>query len=181
MTGILLMDALINSLNNLFADELLKSKSGELKKIKVFAQYLPEPRTLTVKPKGEEPIEYQDYGPADLEDNFPCIIVKLGECRDAEENKLDQAVMDINFLIGVYDKTPDNQGYIDVLNIIDKIRLHFWHERYLDKKFRLEPDMRFYLFDDQPAPVFFGVIETRWDVPRPLEFCNFDDVFNFVK
>ncbi len=174
MTGLMLIDELVSELNKLFEHDLLNSKSGELRRIKVFAQYLPQPKGLVVKPKGEAAIEYQDFAPADFEDNFPCVIVKLGEIQDSNEGVLNQAQADINLLIGAYDKTPDNQGWRDVLNIIDKVRIYLQNVRYLANKFRLEPEMHAYLFDDQPLPVFFGVIETCWDLPRPLERRNFE-------
>lgn len=173
MTNLILLDALVKRFQELFADYSLPSKSGENKQVKIFAQYLPQPKGVTVKPKGEAQIEFQEYGPADYEDNFPCVIVKFDECNDGEENRISMATSDIHFLVGVYDKNPNCQGYRDVLNILDKIRICLWEERCIEKKFRVEPPIKHYLFDDQPFPIFFGVLETRWEVPRPAMNKNF--------
>ena len=176
MTVIDLIDELVRALDKLFEAEYLKAKSGEYKRVKVFAQYLPQAKSAVIKPKGEAKSEYQaDFAPADYEDNFPCVIVKLGELTDGDEGKLDQAIADINLLVGIYDKSADNQGWRDVMNIIEKVRLYLWQQRYLAARFRLEPELHCYLFDDQPLPLYFGVIETRWDVPRPQEPQNFNN------
>ena len=178
MTVIDLIDELVSMLDKLFEAEYLKARSGEFKRVKVFAQYLPQAKSAVIKPKGEAKNEYQaEFGPADYEDNFPCVIVKLGELTDGEEGKLDQAIADINLLVGIYDKSADNQGWRDVMNIIDKLRLCLWQQRYLAAKFRLEPELHCYLFDDQPLPLYFGALETRWDVPRPVELNNYASRF----
>lgn len=171
MIAVNLLDALVKRIEELFEEApLLSAKDGTRKKVNVFAQFLPQPRGLTVKPKGEAPIGPQGYGPADIENNFPCVIVKLDEAQDKEEGNLDQARAVVRILAGAYDDSPDCQGFRDVLEIVERVRqdLLTMPARVLDRRYRLEMPMKWYLFEDQPWPVFFGVLDTIWEIPRPM-------------
>ena len=170
MTTINLIDALVARLTELFKNYELQSKSGLLQTVRVFAQYLPQPKPVTVDTDDEdtEQITPQGYSPEDIESNFPCVIVKFDEATDREEGALDATRINARILIGVYDESPDCQGYRDVLNIIEVVRQELLENRVLDKRYRLEMPMKSYLFDDQPYPIFFGQIETVWETGRPL-------------
>lgn len=178
MTELFLVDALVKKLKDLFKDYELKSKSGLLQAVKVFPQYLPQPEPVTVNTIEEDEtenkkIEPQGYSAADFESNFPCVIVKFDETTVREEGALNALRTNILFLVGIYDKSPDNQGYRDVLNIIDTIEQEILENRILEKKYRLEMPLKSYLFDEQPWPVFFGQIETTWETGRPMMPRNF--------
>lgn len=173
MIALMLLDALVARLQMLFKDYSLLGKSGQVQTVKVFPQFLPQPKGVTLKPRGGNGNDddgedgEQEYGPADFESNFPCIIVKLDEGRDKEENAPDATRIDIRILVGVYDASPDCQGYRDVLNILERIRQDLLTSRYLERKYRLEMPCKWYLFEDQPWPIFFGQIETVWETGRP--------------
>ena len=168
MTALNLLDAIVARLHSIFSDYALPTKSGSEKKIKVFAQFLPRPKGPTVKPRGadEEPQDDQ-YGPDDFEENFPCVIVKFDEGVDKEENAPDATRISVRILIGAYDPSPDEQGYRDVMNIMEKVRLELLSDRLLNRRYRLEMPFKWYLFEDQPWPIFFGQIETAWETGRP--------------
>jgi hypothetical protein len=169
MIALNLQDALVSRLQEIFSDYALPVKSGAVKNVKVFSQYLPRPKGPTVKPGGEREEESETiYGPSDYEENFPCIIVKFDEATDKEENTPDATLISVRILIGVYDPTPDEQGYRDVMNIMETIRQELLSARYLERKYKLEMPFKWYLFEDQPWPVFFGQIETVWETGRPL-------------
>ena len=185
MTELNLLDALVARLTELFKGYELTAKSGLLQNVKVFAQYLPQPQAVTVNTESDEEldegtdtdtaIEPQGYSPADIESNFPCVIVKLDEATDREEGSLDATRVSVRFLIGTYDEAPDCQGYRDVLNIIEKVRqdLLTMPDRTLDKRYRLEMPMKSYLFDEQAWPIYFGQIETVWETGRPVLLPEF--------
>ena len=171
MTGLNLLDALVAYFQELFRDYELKAKSGLMQNVKVFAQYLPQPKAVTIKPKDDsENIEPQGYTATDIESNFPCIIVKVDEETDREEGTLTQTRINVRILVGTYDESSDCQGYRDVLNIIEAIRqdLLTLPARVLDKRYRLEMPLKSYLFDDQAWPIYFGQIEAVWETGRPL-------------
>ena len=171
MIALNLQDALVARLQDIFSDYALPTKSGAKKIVKVFPQYLPQPKGPKVKPRGEDAQEEDAediYGPEDFEENFPCIIVKFDEGTDKEENAPDATRISVRILIGAYDSSPDEQGYRDVMNIMETIRQEFLSARYLERRYRLEMPFKWYLFEDQPWPVFFGQIETVWETGRPI-------------
>jgi hypothetical protein len=61
-----------------------------------------------------------------------------------------------------------HKGYRDVMNILETIRQDLLTTRFLERKYKLEMPFKWYLFEDQPWPVFFGQIETVWETGRPL-------------
>ncbi|MDR1978560.1 MAG: hypothetical protein LBQ42_07485 [Synergistaceae bacterium] len=170
MIALNLQDALAARLREIFSDYALPAKSGAVKNIKVFCQYLPQPKGPTIKPRGEPEDEEPEgaYGPEDFEENFPCAVVKFDEATDKEENTSDATRIHIRVLVGVYDENPDCQGYRDVMNILETIRQELLTTRYLERKYKLEMPFKWYLFEEQPWPVFFGQIETVWETGRPL-------------
>ena len=81
MTQINLIDALVAYLTELFKDYELPAKSGLLQTVKVFAQYLPQPKEVEVAVNDDddsesEAITPEGYSPEDIESLFPCVIVK---------------------------------------------------------------------------------------------------------
>ncbi|MDR2523676.1 MAG: hypothetical protein LBC93_08275 [Synergistaceae bacterium] len=170
MLALNLQDALAARLRELFIDYALPAKNGTEQIVKVFSQYLPQPRGPIVKPRGGDDGEEQEdgYGPEDFEANFPCAVVKFDEGTGKEENAPDAARIAVRILVGVYDDNPDCQGYRDVMNILERIRLELLSVRYLERKYRLEMPFKWYLFEEQPWPVFFGQIETVWETGRPV-------------
>jgi hypothetical protein len=170
MIALNLMDALAARFQEIFSDYALPTKDGTEKTVKVFTQYLPRPKGPTIKPRGEAVEEDSDdvYGPEDFEANFPCVVVKLDEGTDKEENAADATRIIVRVLVGVYDDNPDCRGYRDVMNIMETIRQDLLTARYLERKYKLEMPFKWYLFEDQPWPVFFGYIETVWETGRPV-------------
>jgi hypothetical protein len=170
MIALNLLDALVARLQAIFSDYALPAKGGEEKNIKIFSQYLPQPKGPTVTPGGQAEDEELEgvYGPKDFEANFPCIIVKFDEGTDKEENTSDATRIAVRILVGAYDESPDCQGYRDVMNILETIRQELLTARYLERKYKLEMPFKWYLFEDQPWPVFFGQIETVWETGRPV-------------
>ena len=172
MTSLNLLDALVSRLTELFANYELQAKSGLLQTVKVFAQYLPQPKSAEVNDDDdtESITEPQGYSADDIESLFPCVVVKLDDMTDKEEGTLDAVRINARILVGIYDESPDCQGYRDVLNIIEVIRqdLLTMPARVLAKKYRLEMPLKSYLFDEQAFPVYFGQIESVWETGRPL-------------
>lgn len=193
MTTVDLIDALVKNLQNLFSDYKLQGKgkstdtySQTLKDMKVYAQYIPLPSGVNIKPK-EGRIVPQDFDKTDVECNFPCIVVKFNEITIAEEGTNNQARAKINILVGVYDDEQAEQREIyektgvkdtqlkcqawrDVVNIIEEIQrfLLSLKNRILENKYFVLGNMKSCLFEDQPQPIYFGQIETEWDISRPL-------------
>ena len=131
MTELGLIDALVAFLKEVFADYRLPSKSGLLQNVRVFAQYMPQPEAVEVNTGDDDveeaaeknPTQPLGYSAADIESNFPCVIVKFDENTIREENTIDKVRINVSMLVGAYDESSDCQGYRDVMNIMDKIKL----------------------------------------------------------
>ena len=176
MTELNLLDSLVARFSGIFSNYELKAKSGLLQTVRVFPQYLPQPSAVNIKPKEDnENIEPQGYSATDIESNFPCVVVKLGDVTDREEGSLDQTRINVNILVGIYDENKDNQGYRDVWNIIEVIRqdLLTMPARVLSERYRLEMPLKSYMFNDDTWPVYLGQLETVWETGRPLMPKNF--------
>ena len=199
MTELGLIDALVAFLKEVFADYRLPSKSGLLQNVRVFAQYMPQPEAVEVNTgdddgdegtesaitgEGEAIIDDDDveeaaeknptqplgYSAADIENNFPCVIVKFDESTIREENTIDKVRINVSMLVGAYDESSDCQGYRDVMNIMDKVKLEILTlpARVLAQRYKLEMPVKDYLPPEQPYPIYLGVIETVWETGRPL-------------
>ena len=168
MTGVILLDKLADILQGELEEVKLRTKGGEFRSPVVFRQHLPLPRTPKVKPRGgkqeeEPPQPPEEYGPEDFDANFPCVIVQLQDWNDTREI----ATAEINFLIGVYDDNPNAQGYRDVENIKDHIRLYLHQNQTIDRRYIMQFPLRGGLFKDQPWPVFFGWITATYALDNP--------------
>ena len=170
MIEINLLDTLVSELRELFNDYELPSKSGLLQNVRVFAQYMPQPSAIEANSDNEENTIPFGYSETDIEANFPCIVVKLDDTTIKEENTMDAVRINVRFLIGTYDDSPDCQGYRDVLNIIERTKQYLLGipSRILQARYQLKMPMISYLFDEQAWPVYFGQIETVWETGRPL-------------
>ena len=171
MIATLLQDALAERMRALFGAWKLPSKDGGRKGVRVFTQFLPLPQATQTE--GEDgPLVFDDsmaYGEADLEANFPCILIKVDEGTERDSKGPDATRIKVRLLVGVYDDSPDCQGYRDALNIVEAVRLDLMANRYLDAKYRLEPPLNWHIFDEQPWPVFFAGVETAWETGRVAE------------
>ena len=176
-----LLDALVKRFTDLFRAYELPSKSGALQTVKIFPQFLPQPSAVTVISKADSTnIIPQGYTATDIEGNFPCVIVKLGEVTDKEEGSLDHARANVQVVIGTFDgvynsdsgayeESKDCQGYRDVFNIIERIRLDLltMPGRALDGRFMLTMPLTSGLAESE-WPYFLGYMNTVWEIPRPL-------------
>lgn len=163
MTELELIDALYDVLRELFSGYRLMNKAGMLQEVKIFRQYIPEPAGITAQSKG-----LANYADSDYEANFPSIIIKLGEVTDKEENRIDQSRIDVKFLAGVYDATPESTGYRDLLNMIERMREYFLINRIINQKFRLEMPLKSRLVEADSWPVYFAEMDLVFDLGRPL-------------
>ncbi|MBQ7263480.1 MAG: hypothetical protein IJR14_07140 [Synergistaceae bacterium] len=171
MTADRLVDAIIARLTWTLGDIRLPRKDGTEGKLKFFPQYMPQPRGLTVTPKGTGPIlppASPSDAPVDVESCFPCVVARFDEGRDEEEGH-GATLADVTLVVGTFDDAPDLQGWRDVMDIIHAVR----HEllalpgRVLDGRYRLEMPLKWGLADEQPWPLWIGQIETKWETGRP--------------
>lgn len=142
-----LQNKIINELKTVFDGLLLSNQKNERVPINIYPQYLP--------PKSSS--NEIDY--------FPFIVVKLVNGQDDEE----KASCKVIFIIGIYDSDTNYQGYDDIINIIEKIRINFISKRLLANKYELELPVEWSISEEESYPFFYGGIETNWQLPKALE------------
>ena len=177
MIEINLLDSLVSCLSELFKDYELKAKSGLQQNVKVFAQFLPQPKGFEVVENSDdytvddvETVEPLGYSEVDIEANFPCIIVALDGTEVKEEGTTDAYRIKVNILAGVYDDDANMQGYRDVLDILEKTRQYLLsiENRILVQRYQLEMPMTSDLGGNETFPFYFGELNTIWETARPL-------------
>lgn len=169
------MQDLTSRLSTLMLGYSLPGKTGMLQEVKVFAQYVPQPAGISFNNK--ELSGLKNYSSTDYESNFPCIIVQLGEMMDVEENSRTHSTCNVQLLIGIYDETPECQGYQDVLNIQELIRQYLLEHRILAHRHLLIMPVKCRLLDAETFPIYFGVMDLLFQVGRPVR--NSDYVYAY--
>ena len=87
---------------------------------------------------------------ADPDQFFPYFIVRIDKGATEDADSLWTVTVDI--LLGVHDADTQNEGHFTVLNAIN----------------RIHADMNWALQDEDTWPYFFGGVELRFDVPKPM-------------
>lgn len=181
MTRVELINALTGGLRHLLKGYTLPSRLQGVdgiepsmqviqQEVKVFAQYLPQPSGITFADKSTG---LKNYTADDYESNFPCVIVKLDDMTDTEENSREHSSVKVNILAGVYDESPECQGYIDLLNLQEHIRKWLLEERVLARKFLLKMPMTSHLDESETWPVYFGTMSMTYELARPVRSSDY--------
>ncbi len=166
MDSVRLLQALVDQLRVLFRGYSLANKAGILQEVQVFRQYLPQPAGITFSDKDHTGLP--NYGSADYESNFPCIIVKCEEQLDTEERGDDGTRVNVKVLTGIYDDNRECQGYIDILNMQEKIRAYLLEHRVIADRFLLMMPMKSKLLETETWPVYFGEQVMTYITARPM-------------
>ncbi len=171
------LDALVTCLSDEFTGYSLPNKSGVLQEVKIFAQYTPQPDGITYTEKSRKGLD--GYEASDYESNFPCIVVKLGEMIDTEENSPAHSSIDVKILSGIYDDSKNCQGYRYILTMQEKIRQKLFEHRVLGKKYILQMPMKSRLLELETWPVWYGEQDLVFYSGRPLQ--NWDYLHGGMK
>lgn len=117
---------------------------GETVPLTVFEQNLPQ--------KSKEDVSF-----------FPFLIIKLME--GEQKTVTNPYLVNVGFVIGVFDGDTDNQGYQDVVTIINKLFENLSEYPIIDGRYELERPIKWRIHEEETDPYFFGVVETTWSVP----------------
>lgn len=157
----------------------LPGKSESLQQIKVFSQYVPQPAGISFENRDKTGLKH--YSSSDYESNFPCIVVKLEDMTDTEERARTHSFCNVRLLIGIYDANPECQGYIDVLNIQEVLRLYLLENRLLAKKHLLMMPITCKLDEADTWPIYWGQMELIYQTGRPVRSTDYVYAFDFPK
>ena len=162
MIATFLQDDLKTELEAIFEHFFLKDPAGETSKIHVYKQFLPIPETVDIPSTVTDlELEEETYNAQAKEMPFPYILVRVQE-GIIEKIDGEQAVS-VTLIIGVVDRGHENQGYKDVLNIIQKIYERFSKNAILAQKYECMMPIQWALQEEESYPYFFGGMALRFE------------------
>ena len=177
MNRVDLLDALVSEFKQEFAGYFLPNKDAVMQEVKVYSQYLPQPQNITYTERERRGLA--GYEENDYATNFPCVIVRLEDMTDSEEGSTELCTVRVQVIAGVYDDTPESQGYRHILAMQDKIRLLLLDRRVIGRKFLLDMPVKSKLLDIETWPVWYGQQELTYHAGRPLQ--NWEYVHGGIK
>ncbi|WGV57791.1 hypothetical protein QIH01_20180 [Brevibacillus brevis] len=145
MTPVLLMRSLQTFLEQVVANVELTSPKSASARPQVFLEALPQRKADS------------------QEEDYPFIIVRAA----GGEDQADGSTFSITLLVGTHSKSDD--GFIDVLNIIEDVRQALLKKRVVGQSFRMELPFKWKLYDEQPYPGWIGEMNTLWTIPQVKE------------
>lgn len=161
MVATFLQDDLIEELKEILKDFKLKTPTGALSEINIFAQNLPVPEALEQENLSREQLESGLADEITAADPYPYIIVRIeeGEIKD----EFSAQTVNTLLIIGVYENAYDKQGQKDVLNIIAKIYERFAKRDLLNKRYTLQYPITWTLQEEESYPYYFGGMSLGWE------------------
>jgi hypothetical protein len=149
---------LVSELQELFSELKLKSIDDGYKKLSIYKQALPIPADEDPEP-------------------FPYIVVRTVDGGTTSPSKSE--VVRVALMIGIFDDDTKNQGYSDLLNIIEKIKNHFEKFPILKSMYsRLtseEYPLKWTLSEEDTYPYFFAGIEMSFAMPKVIR----EDLYSY--
>lgn len=132
----------------------------ELARVRVFKQALPIPQNKLVKADSTETIEYAEELEEDTVFQCPWCLIKLdgGAAKGIGESQ----EADVAICFGVYNPSTENQGHIEILNLIQKVYERFAVNESLAEKYFCKGNFEWALQDEDTYPYFFGAISTSF-------------------
>lgn len=103
---------------------------------------------------------------SDYLSRIPYILIQLLSSKDKynEDQKDRQSTADIRVLIAVYCQDGEDGG-LQVLEIIERIRIHLQSGMLLDKNYMLQMPFDSTVYSDDTGNYFLGEINMTWSVP----------------
>lgn len=146
MTGVGLVLALSAYVRDVVKDYRLESDGGGEKRVTVYEQLIPE-----------EVFEHDD-----AEEYHPLIGVSLRTMEDDE-----RAELTVDLTVGTY--SEDRDGWRDLLNMLDTVRLGLLKKQLLEGRYRLITPLTAEVLERQPVPFFYGFMTARYMMYQPME------------
>lgn len=91
---------------------------------------------------------------------YPLIIIRPME----GDSDKDKSTVQVKLIFGT--QSDDDSGFIDVLNLMERVRILLMRQRIIDKKYRIEPSWKWEFLEDQPEPQWICRATTTWQLPQ---------------
>ena len=153
--------ALKKELEEITKDMLFQQpQSEELARLHVFGQSLPVPSKKHTEEDMYETIEYVDGEEEAAVFQCPWCLVKIDGGHITGVNEPQEIGIVICF--GIYNKESDNQGHVEIVNLIQRVYERFATNPILDKKYVCQGEFEWQLQEEDTYPYFFGAIATKF-------------------
>lgn len=124
------------------------------------------------------PVVYDAFVPkkrrGETDPKLPFIVVRPSKGEDLPpEMNAYHSTVEAMLLIAVH--RPDEEGYRDVVAIIEKIRQRLLTNPIFGKRFRVERPVAWEISEDETWPNWYGVMTLQVTIPQPIELLNTDD------
>lgn len=164
MIATYLQDDLAKELEGLFSDSHYYDVDGNPTSLHVYKQFLPVQGVKDL-PEGltDEQLEEGTYYAAESqEDPFPYIIVRVGQGTIEDPNGAETVY--VTLLLGVHDKSYNNQGYKDIMHMIQVVHHRFSKNPVLAHSYECVMPMQWALQDEESYPYFFGGMALKFQL-----------------
>lgn len=91
---------------------------------------------------------------------YPFIIIRPFEGEGGKDNIQSQ----IKLLFRT--RPRDNSGFIDLLNLMERVRILLMRQGILEKKFAINDSWKWKLIEEQPMLEWVGEVITTWTLPQ---------------
>lgn len=100
-----------------------------------------------------------EIGPA-----FPLVLVKP---RALVDNNDETTIVEVDFIVGA--RRIGNEGFLDVVSIVERIRRDLLVTPVIENRARLELPLESEFGEDDAFPQWFGVVSAKFNIPQPIE------------
>ncbi|MDO4301780.1 MAG: hypothetical protein Q4D26_10365 [Clostridia bacterium] len=148
--------------------------------LKYFVQECTKDLLLEVKtnPKDEKVIKpanvFIGSPPAKVKNiqYIPYIILRLLTGKDEQkESEEENSTIKVRLIAATYSEDSE-KGYIDVMNVIDRLRIELLKNRVLNNKYTLKLPLEYIIYEDDTGPYSIGEIITTWEIPSIRQEVN---------
>lgn len=91
---------------------------------------------------------------------YPVILIRPIEGQGDKES----TVVQIKLLFST--QSEDDSGLIDLLNLMERVRILLLRQRILDHQFRIDPNWKWKFYEDQPVSEWLAELVTTWAMPQ---------------
>ena len=95
----------------------------------------------------------------------PYILIKALTGTDSQQTgQEEESECKLRIIVVTYSESPE-EGYMDTLNVIDRIRLNLLQERVVGSQFILKMPLEFIIYEDDIKPYSIGELITTFEMP----------------
>jgi hypothetical protein len=102
--------------------------------------------------------------PKEQQEDFPYVIARYL----SDESQNDGSMAQVKLLCGIYSE-DDQQGWHDLLNVMDAIKTHLLSKRFFGGCFEIELPLKRVIPEEQGAPEWVGWLTLNIAIPNILE------------